>query len=244
MRETTQFANYHVEIWRRPRQRHMHLTVRPDGRVRVTCHKRVSKRAILAFVMESREFIERRNVELADLQKKFPPKQMLSGEPYLFLGRRLQLQVVWTWTDRIQVVLRDEELEMTAPLSSTAEERAKAMRMFFKKTARRHLEERVKVLGGLMSLSPQQLTIRAQSTRWGSYSSRGEMSLNMKLICCPEWVIDYVVVHELAHITFMNHSADFWGLVQPYAPNHRAARDWLRAHQAEIAVQFEGRRSP
>lgn len=238
MREITQFANYHLEIWRRPRQRHMHLTVRPDGRVRVTCNKRCSRRDILAFVEESRPFIEKRTLEIEQLRKRFPPKQMLSGESFLFLGRRLQLSLVWTWNDRIKITPGETEIEMSAPLTSTFEARADAMRAFYRRQARLHLLERVQVLAPQMGLFPKEVSIRGQTTRWGSYSGRGEISLNMKLMCAPESVIDYVIVHELAHIEHMNHSPNFWGLVAKHFPEFREAKQWLRAHEAEIAAQF------
>ncbi|MBX3020747.1 MAG: M48 family metallopeptidase [Bdellovibrionales bacterium] len=241
MREVTQFANYHLEIWRRPRQRNMHLTVRPDGRVRVTCNKRCAKREILAFVEDSRLFIEKRTLELEAMRKRFPPKQMLSGETFLFFGRALPLQVVWTWSERCAVTINDSGLEMTAPLSSTREARAKAMRLFYKKQARLHLAERVKLFSEKMNLFPKQVSVRGQITRWGSCSARGEISLNMKLMCAPEAVIDYVVIHELAHIQHLNHSPRFWNLVGQHFPGYGEAKAWLKSNQAEIAVQFDRR---
>jgi len=238
MRENTQFANYDIEIWRRPRQRHMHLTVRPDGKVRVTCNKRSRKGDIFAFVVESAPFIEKRTLELELLRKRFPKKEMVSGDTFLFLGRRLPLQVVWTFDHRIKVTVHENELEMNAPVKSTPEERAKAMRMFYRKQARRHLEERVKVFAARMRLYPKAVSIRGQSTRWGSCTSRGDISLNMKLMCTPENVIDYVIVHEIAHMAFMNHSKFFWDLVAQYFPEYRDAKAWLKAHEPEIASQF------
>lgn len=239
MREITQFANYRLEIWRRPRQRHMHLTMRRDGSLRVTCNKRSAKRDILAFIEESRPFIEKRRLEVEALRQQHPPKKMVSGENFLFLGRRLPLEVVWTWNPRISVSVNESGLEMCAPLSSSPVERQAAMRRFFQRQARLHLTERVGKLAPAMGLFPKEVSIRGQNTRWGSYSASGQVSLNMKLMCAPESVIDYVVVHELAHIEHMNHSADFWKLVERFHPEWKTAKRWLKTHEAEIAAQFE-----
>jgi predicted metal-dependent hydrolase len=217
----------------------MHLTVRPDGCVRITCNKRRSRREIMAFVEESRSFIVKRTLELEVLRKRYPPKQFLSGETFLFLGRPLPLQLVWTWNVRIQVCVREDEIEMTAPVSSTREERAAAMHAFYRRQAELHLRERTAFLAVQTELMPQSLSIRDQATRWGSYSGHGRVSLNLKLMCAPEQVIDYVIVHELAHSQHMNHSPRFWNLVERFHPEWRQAKQWLRAHEQEIGAQFD-----
>lgn len=238
MREITQYDDYTLEIWRRPRQRNMHLTVRPDGKLRVTCNRRRSRREILAFVEESRGFIERRVRELENTRRRFPRKEWLSGETLLFLGERRPVEVVWTWTDRIKVTPLEHAVEISAPLSCSREIRAKAVREFFRRQARLHLGERVVSLSARMDLYPKALSVRGQTTRWGSCSSRGEVSLNMKLMCAPPGVIDYVIVHELAHIRHMNHGPAFWALVAQFDPKYLEHQAWLREFEPEIAAQF------
>ena len=85
-----------------------------------------------------------------------------------------------------------------------------------------------------MDLYPRQVTIRGQKGRWGSCSSRGALSLNWKLISAPAFVLDYVVIHELAHLAHMNHSAAFWRLVAAHCPDYKRARRWLDDHQIEL----------
>lgn len=238
MREITQFANYTLEIWRRPRQRHMRLTVRPDGRVRVTCNRKLSKHAVLAFVEESREFIARRHSELAQLKAQFPRKTYLSGETFLYFGERRRLELVWTWEPRVRVTATPSALEMLAPIAATVEARAKAMRAFYRQQAEAYFKARVAVFAARMRLYPSALRVRGQTTRWGSCSSTRQVSLNLKLICAPPAVIDYVVIHELAHLQHMDHSPRFWRLVAEFAPDYRSAKAWLKAHEPEIAAQF------
>ena len=66
--------------------------------------------------------------------------------------------------------------------------------------------------------------------RWGSCTARGNVSFNWRLIKAPTFVIDYVVVHELAHLIESNHTERFWGIVRTHVPGMEGARAWLREH--------------
>ncbi|MGL5435226.1 MAG: M48 family metallopeptidase [Lachnospiraceae bacterium] len=84
----------------------------------------------------------------------------------------------------------------------------------------------------LMQVSYHQITIRDQKTRWGSCSSKGNLNFNWRLVMAPEQVLDYVVVHELAHRREMNHSPRFWQLVAEFMPDYQVCRTWLREYGA------------
>lgn len=80
----------------------------------------------------------------------------------------------------------------------------------------------------IMGVSYGRIAIREQKTRWGSCSSKGNLNFNWRLILAPEEVLDYVVVHELAHRREMNHSKAFYAVVESVLPDYRQARRWLR----------------
>ena len=72
------------------------------------------------------------------------------------------------------------------------------------------------------------VSVRNQKWRWGSCSRRGHICLNWRLVLMPEWVRDYVMIHELMHLRRLDHSARFWKLVERVCPDYRRAREWLR----------------
>lgn len=78
------------------------------------------------------------------------------------------------------------------------------------------------------------ITIRDQKTRWGSCSSKGTLSFNWRLMLAPPRVLDYVVVHEICHFKYMDHSREFWRMVESIIPDYRERRKWLKEHGNEL----------
>ncbi|WP_297468601.1 M48 family metallopeptidase, partial [Thermococcus sp.] len=88
----------------------------------------------------------------------------------------------------------------------------------------------------LMGVSPGKIYIRNQKTKWASCSGRGNLSFNLRLVALPEDLIDYVVIHELAHLRHLNHSREFWALVGRFYPDYERARRKLRRWWGIIEV--------
>ncbi|MDO4312311.1 MAG: SprT family zinc-dependent metalloprotease [Eubacteriales bacterium] len=86
----------------------------------------------------------------------------------------------------------------------------------------------------LLKVSYGRITIRNQKTRWGSCSSKGNLNFNCLLMLMPDEVIDYVVVHELCHRIEMNHSKEFWALVESVLPDYKNHKKWLKEHDGEF----------
>jgi hypothetical protein len=78
--------------------------------------------------------------------------------------------------------------------------------------------------------------VRNQKTRWGSCSRHGVLSFNWRLVILPPHVTDYLIVHELAHLVHMSHSARFWKLVESHDPGFRDAERWLRRNGRNIPL--------
>lgn len=89
-----------------------------------------------------------------------------------------------------------------------------------------------KLTGGVYT----KITVRDQRTRWGSCSSNGTLSFNYRLVYAPPHVLDYVVVHELCHLTHMDHSKEFWQMVESIMPDYRDCRKWLKEHGQELTI--------
>lgn len=90
----------------------------------------------------------------------------------------------------------------------------------------------------LMQVDFNRIAVRAQRTRWGSCSSKGNLNFNCLLCLVPEQVLDYVVVHELCHRKQMNHSALFWAEVEAVLPDYRVGRKWLKENGRQLMARL------
>lgn len=107
-------------------------------------------------------------------------------------------------------------------------EKDPALEARYRELARMVIGQRVSWFAAKMGVTYGRISIRAQKTRWGSCSSRGNLNFNWKLILMPPEILDYVVVHELAHRKQMNHSKLFWAEVEQILPDYETRRRWLR----------------
>ena len=99
---------------------------------------------------------------------------------------------------------------------------------WYKGKAKAYIEERVRHYSGVLNLYPEHVRIGSARSRWGSCSHKNHLSFTWRLIMAPHSVIDYVVIHELAHIKEKNHSNRFWNLVEEIVPDYGTHRKWLR----------------
>lgn len=115
-----------------------------------------------------------------------------------------------------------QEQERQQPRISEAEQ------IRYRKLAGQVLARKVEHYARQMQVTFGRITVRDQKTRWGSCSAKGNLNFNWRLVLAPEEVLDYVVVHELAHRKEMNHSQRFWSQVENVMPDYRSRRLWLK----------------
>lgn len=119
-------------------------------------------------------------------------------------------------------------------LTQAEQKRLQVMERRYRNAAREIFTARVAYYHQFTGGNYTSITIRDQKSRWGSCSSRGTLSFNYRLIFAPPKVLDYVVVHELCHLTHMNHSKNFWHMVEQIMPEYKIYKTWLREHGQEL----------
>lgn len=138
---------------------------------------------------------------------------------------------------RIDTFLKEKQAWVLAKVEEQKEKEADSMKIqplseaeqrLYRDKAREIFEQKVSYYAQMMGVSYGRIAIRDQKTRWGSCSGEGNLNFNWRLIFAPAGVLDYVVVHELAHRKEMNHSPRFWKVVEDTMPEYRKYQKWLK----------------
>ncbi len=165
-------------------------------------------------------------------------KKPKSGSFIPYFGRRLK--VVTRHNSGTAISVRLEKNRLLVDLDSRNGRLNLVLEWWYRQQAEKLIRKRVDELCPRVGVTYGRLTVRGAKTRWGSCSQKGNINFNWKLMMVPEPVIDYVIIHELAHLKEMNHSKNFWELVAEHCPQWRKHRKWLKEHDGELTSKLSG----
>jgi predicted metal-dependent hydrolase len=206
---------------RHRRARRYLLRVRSDGTARVTIPRNGTASGALQFAQRNRDWLERQLARAALLPSSSSAWRV--GGQIWFRGELLSLQAfkpgqVQFGTETVKVP--DSQADLRPVLER-----------YLRRLATQELPAKVMHHAAVNGLKVARVTVRNQKSRWGSCSSTGTLSLNWRLIQTPQFVCDYIILHELAHLRHMNHSTKFWREVESLCPDYPRAKKWLREHR-------------
>jgi hypothetical protein len=210
---------------RNPRARRYVLRLRPDGTARVTIPRGGSATEARRFAERNKDWLERELHRLATRPSR--PKEWLLGTEILFRGEPVKI-VAGVNGESSWVRLGGEVIKVADPTANLRP----AIERHLWRLATQELPPRVLEFAAAHKSAVRRITVRNQRSRWGSCSRRGTISLNWRLIQAPLFVRDYIILHELAHLKEMNHSARFWREVERVCPDYKMAERWLKQRSA------------
>lgn len=178
------------------------LRITPQMEVRLTVPLYMPEEEVKRFLIERQIWIEKTLATVTARRKQAAEILAVSAEEVLYLGEGIAPPVA----------LNDTE----------------ALTNWYKQQAKRVFANRIAELSRKHQLPFQKLFVRDTRTKWGSCSSLKNIGLNWRLIKAPLWVLDYVILHELAHTIHMNHSQTYWNLVAKICPDYENAVTWLK----------------
>ena len=214
------------------------LEVRPQSGLAVVVPRSYDVSRIPELLNEKRRWILDKLAKLGHINLPSAGVGIKSGDTILYLGRNLRVvrRKNSGRNDSIQV----EGKSLVVSLNSTGISLRLMLESWYRREAEKLVRKRVGELSRQLGVRYGRLTIRGAKTRWGSCSQKGNLNFNWKLLMVPEPVIDYVIIHELAHLKEMNHSKKFWHLVGQHCPHWRRYRKWLKAHEAKLSAKLPG----
>ena len=213
------------------------IIVDPGKNVRVKAPTDLAEGELTRIVKAKTPWIIDKLQRIEEIKGFENTREFVSGESFLYKGKLLRLKVVpsveeevYTDTTTIFCKTKVKEPQRVAQL----------LEVWYKQMAKQYLENRVTRFSNKFKKKPSKVSIRSQNLRWGSCTKKGEILLNWRIIMAPPSVIDYVIIHELAHLQEKNHTKKFWELVKNAMPNYEEKKEWLRVNGPALSLGFVG----
>ena len=209
------------------RKKTVAVTVDPFGSILVVAPERVATDRLDSIVGRKAEWIVRRIRRAGAHEAALSPREFVSGESVLYLGRHYRLKVITQDTGSAK--LRGGWLHV--PGGGGGQDRAEvraAVVAWFRRRAAERLPERVAAWHAKAGVPMPRVKLASQQKRWGSCDQAGTIRLNWRIIQAPMRLVDYVVVHELVHLRHGGHGRDYWQAVGRVMPDYERRRRDLR----------------
>ena len=223
-------------IRRSTRRGTVSVAVEPSGQVVLTAPAATSVERLDGVVRQKARWIVER-VRRGGALTRLAPREFVSGETGLYLGRSYRLRVVEA-AQGAPARLDRGWLAVTLERGLGAGERAVAVRAgliaWYRPRAEAQLRARVARWAGRLHVRPRDLLVRDPQRRWGSCDPSGTLRFSWRIIQAPAALVDYVVAHELVHLRHRGHTADFWATLGRAISDYEAARERLRTLGPEL----------
>lgn len=210
------------------------LQIERDARLIVRAPLGVTPEHIAKVVAAKSLWIYAKTRHSPKLVPDAPRKERLNGETMPYLGRNYRLQFKAAEGEAFSLRFRGQFILTNA---EDANLRA-AFRGWYEERGREWLSRRVAHFSRLMGATPKGVTVSNVSASWGSCSPGGVLNFNWRLVKAPTRVVDYIVVHELAHLLEPNHTPRFWNIIAVQLPDYKVSREWLVKHGADLEREF------
>jgi predicted metal-dependent hydrolase len=235
----TREHRYHIR--RSDRARRARITVSREGQTVVVLPRRMPASEAARLVVEHADWIDRHVTRVASARQRLAQRPALGeGRVLLVAGEPCRVSTVDGRAARpARGRVEDASDGVIVRLGRDGRRTAALLEPWLRARAREVIAERVAVRALELEVRPGRISIRDQRSRWASASANGALSFSWRLVLAPPFVLDAVVVHELAHLRIRNHSGRFWSLVERHAPRTREARRWLRAHATELRAALD-----
>lgn len=211
------------------RRRRITVAVQPGGLVILRAPLGTSEAAIRSFLEANAVWLENARRKMARLPVPPAPYKYTEGESLLYMGQELSLR--FEATARRAAVLPGEAIVLPRGGKRESRERLKEL---YRAETRRIVQGMVDVYAVRYGLRVSALRVNSAERRWGSCSVKASLNFSLRLAMLPVEAIEYVVVHELAHLREHNHSRAFWTKLEEMLPDYARRREWLKRHGGSL----------
>ncbi len=229
-------------LLRSSRRETIEVRITTHGQVRVTAPSYVCQDDIEKFLSQRAHWVTERLNEISGMKAFVECRRYDTGQEFLFLGKNFPIYVEQDpGCLRAKISFDAHGWVITVPHNVSDDQKQEKVKdvlvKWYQQQAREVFGSRVFHFVRLMGLEPMTIEVKSQRAVWGlcRYHEKS-IAFNWLLVLAPVHVIDYVIVHELAHLTHPNHSKRFWGMVEQFLPDYQERQDWLKHHQLQMTL--------
>ena len=231
------YNNFEIKykVVKKSNVKNLTLRLKYPNLVNVTSPTHVSDSTIHDFVKSKSKWIYDKLKEFESKSVNNPKPSLVTGDKIFFLGRKYDLVVIKDSSFRKTTLnFTNNKFIVNMPKNRTSLEQYDIIKRllceFYIKQGQSIILDRMKIYCKQVGVAPKSVTLKRQTSSWGTCSSLGNIYLNYAIMLAPIEVIDYVLVHELCHLVHMNHSKDFWNLVENLYPDYKIMKSWLKTN--------------
>lgn len=213
-------------VRRSSKRKKLTITIERDRQVVVHAPVSTSDEKISEILISKKQWIYEKTKHIQKYNElPHPPgKEVVNGESALYLGRQYQIEIV---KSEMQEIVFDQRFIIPESLLCN---RKKILQDWYITHAEMIMLPKVDAYAKSLGVKHNKTRIVDNRFRWGSCTPQDNINLNWRLIKAPMYVVDYVIVHELAHLIETNHTAPFWNIVRAQSPKMEKAKQWLMDH--------------
>lgn len=227
------YFNCKIEIIFSKKRKTVSIQVNPHG-IKVRSSYWLTKYELKQFLLKNELWIKQKvNEQKSKVKTKL---DLIDNQEMLLGGKRFILKVTSDIIPKPKIENNHLYLSNHPDIVKSFGTPRKQIQIIVKEYAYNLLLEKTKSFSLIMSVNPISIKIKDYRSRWGSCSFKGDISYNWKIIFAPIEVIEYLIIHELSHLIFFNHSKEFWLKVEEFQPNFKNYRKWLKNNSYKLDI--------
>ncbi len=206
----------------------LQIAIIPPNHIKVSAPVGIKEDFIIEKVRSKGRWIVKKLKELEEVNYENIQKEFVNEEAFLYLGKEYPLYIQISHDIKKAIIkIHQEKLHIISPTEDTKQIK-KELELWYREQGIIKIKERVDYYKAYFNKEPLRIKVKEQKKRWASCTSDGRILFNWRCIMAPLKVLDYIVVHEMAHLEHFNHSKAFWNKVKVVKPDYEEGKAWLK----------------
>ncbi len=210
------------------------IYIERDGQVSILVPEDLADADVESLIEKKLVWIYKNLAEWCDMNATQVEREFVNGEGFLYLGRSYRLQLVEEQSQTLQ--LKNGYFSLLTTSNEKQVNAHEVFKEFYREKGYQKLSERVGYYAPQMGVVPKGVKVQELQHRWASCTPTGMLNFHWKCMMAPLTIVDYIVVHELAHLIHDNHTEAFWNEVDKVLPDYLDRKQWLRVNGAGMSL--------